>query len=80
MTRWRGWSRDVPGIAEIRHDALRIARLARHIRRLRARGRLTDADAEVRSFQCGGVVAVPSGVWRAWMELADELERLSVQE
>ena len=61
---------------EARRTAQAIARLWRHVRRLRQRGRMTEADAEVRAFEYRGVAAVPSGLWRQWMELRDATERL----
>ena len=60
---------------EARRGAQAIERIARYIRRLRWRGKKTEADAEVRAFRCGGVAAVPHGLFRQWADLLDEIER-----
>ena len=57
----------------------RIERLARCVRKLRQRGKLSEADAEVRAFRCGDLLALPHGPHRRLVELreaANELERL----
>ena len=63
---------------QARRTAQQIEKVHRHVRRLRQRGRLRQADAEVRSFQCGNVVVVPSGLWRQWQELHDAVGCLAV--
>jgi hypothetical protein len=60
-----------------RRRAQAVEKLARQVRKLRQRGRLTEADAEARAFGCGDIVAVPSGVRRSWMQLRDAVEGLS---
>lgn len=65
---------------EARRAAQAIERITRVVRRLRQRGRLTEADAELRSFRCGAVVAVPLGVFRRWQELRGEAERLGASD
>jgi len=52
-----------------RRTAQAIAKIARHVRR---HGAAKDAQA---AFRCGDVIAVPSGMWRAWRELFSEIER-----
>jgi hypothetical protein len=47
-----------------RRTAQRIDRLWRCVRRLRQRGRMREADAEPRAFQCGDIAAVLSDVPR----------------
>jgi hypothetical protein len=56
---------------QARRTAQAIAKIYRHVRRLPQRGRMREADAEVRAFQCGDVLVVPSGLWRQWCELRD---------
>ena len=41
---------------EARRQAQAIAQLCRHIRRLRQRGGMREADLEMRSFRCGDVL------------------------
>jgi len=63
-----------------RRQAQAVAKIWRHVRRLRQRDRMREADAELRAFEYQGVIVLPSGLWRAWQELHDELERLGSPE
>lgn len=58
---------------EARRVAQEIAKLARHIRFLRKKGKLSEAEAALTTFQTERVTVLRSGVWWQWVELRDEL-------
>ena len=65
---------DTTKLGAARRRARQVEKVWRHVRRLRQRGGMRQAEAEVRTFRCGDVVVVPSGTWRQRQE-AQERQR-----